>query len=85
MQEKHIDDMTTAELRAALSEFERQSRPTHQAPDAPGCAGLSDKSRETARELYGQAVMGKQPCQLNSEEREFLRASIRAVAKDMGY
>jgi hypothetical protein len=86
MQEKSINEMNAAELRAALDEYQQQGqRAASQQPDAPGCAGLSDASRDTAATLYGQSIMKKQAGALTQEERDFLRASVGPALRDLGY
>jgi hypothetical protein len=84
--EKEISQMSTDELRAALAEFTQSQHPAgSQVPDAPGCAGLSDASRDTAATLYGQSIMKKQAGALTQEERDFLRASVGPALRDLGY
>lgn len=84
--EKPVEVMGTEELRVALAEWARgaQSPQLHQ-PDAPGCAGLSDKARDEAATLYGQGIMAKEAGHLSTDERSFLRAGIAATLKDLGY
>jgi hypothetical protein len=64
-----------AELNAILNPQPAQAAQ----PDAPGFnEAMSDKTRETARTFYGAAIMKKDAAQLTTEERNFLRQSIRA-------
>lgn len=53
-----------------------KAKPQH--PDAPGCAGLSEKARDTAATLYGQELLKKDAGQLTPADREFLRQGIAA-------
>lgn len=85
-QEKDINQMTAAELRAAMQEYARGQQPTGpQQPDAPGCAGLTPGAREAGATLYGESIMKKDGGQLTATEREFLRQSIAATLHGMGY
>jgi len=84
--DKPMEAMGTEELRDAVAEYQRGTQPARpQPPDAPGCAGLSDKARETANTLYGENILNKQAGQITPDEREFLRAGIAATLKDLGY
>jgi hypothetical protein len=84
-QEKSIDEMNNSELRQALADFVRSQTPAGpQQPDAPGCAGLSDVARDTARTLYGQVLMAKPAGQLTPDERAFLRAGVAAWERGQG-
>ncbi len=74
------------ELEAAVAEYRRGLEPSPpRQPDAPGCAGLSDKARDTANTLYGESILKKQAGQITPDERDFLRAGIAATLKDLGY
>jgi len=81
-----MDSNERNELEAVVAEYRRsfELAPLQQ-PDAPGCAGLSDKARETANTLYGENILKKQAGQITPDEREFLRAGIAATLKDLGY
>ncbi len=71
------------ELRNAVAEYLQQQRPAGpQQPDAPGCAGLSDKARDVASTLYGEAILQKPAGQISAGERDFLRAGIAAWKGD---
>jgi hypothetical protein len=84
-QDKDIRQMTTAELRAELAEFERSSQPAGpQRPDAPGCADLTQAARDAASAAYGDSAMGTQAGQLSPAQRDFLRQSIAATLHEMG-
>jgi hypothetical protein len=77
-----FDDLSTEELRKQLADFQRAPSGT-QHPDAPGCEKLSDAARETARTLYGEALMRANADQIDPTAREFLRASILAALGEL--
>ena len=84
--EKPVEVMTTEELRAALAQYARGSQSAElRHPDAPGCTGLSDKARDEAATLYGASIMKKEAGQITPDEKVFLKASIAATLKDLGY
>jgi hypothetical protein len=69
-------------LRAAVNAHFDQFRPTKTPPpDAPGCAGLSEKARDEASTRYGQVVMAKPAGQLSADERAFLKQGIASWAE----
>jgi hypothetical protein len=77
--------MTAAEIRAALDEYTRSTRPAPApAPLPPGCADLSPKSQETASQLYGEAILRKSPATWTQAERDFIRGSVGAALREMG-
>lgn len=79
-----FDGMSSAELRAALAEYERQGSPAAPpAPVAPGMEGLSQKAQETASELYAEAILRKPTNTWTPAEREFIRAGINQTLRDM--
>jgi hypothetical protein len=77
MRNDEFDGVDNAELRNAVNAFLNLA-PKPQQPDAPGCAGLSDKARDTAATLYLESIMAKDAGKLTPAERDFLRASIKA-------
>jgi hypothetical protein len=87
MQEKSINEMNGVELRSALAEYERETRPTQApAPLPPGItADMSPKAQETATNLYVESLMRKPAGSLTPEERVFLRQSIGPTLKALGY
>jgi hypothetical protein len=85
-QEKDINQMNAAELRAALQEFGRGTQQAGpQQPDAPGCANLTPGARDAGATLYGESIMKTDAGKLDAGQRDFLRQSIAATLKDMGY
>ncbi len=85
MQEKTIDQMNAAELRAALNQYNHAQHPAP-APLPPGIsADLPQKAQDTASDLYGQAILSKPAGALTPEERAYLRGSIGAALRDLGY
>jgi hypothetical protein len=71
-----------AALRAAVNaHFDQFRPPKTPPPDAPGCAGLSDKARDEASTIYGKAVMKKPAGQLSADERAFLKQGIVSWAE----
>lgn len=85
--EKSIDQMSAAELRAAIAEYERSTRPAPAAaPLPPGFTSKdSQKAQDTASALYLDSIMRKDAGALSQGERDFLRASVGSALKDMGY
>ena len=83
MLEADYRNMSPDELARAIAEFQRANAPVPPAhPDAPGCAGLSDAARETARTLYGASIMNaKDP--LDANQIEFLRLSVLAALREL--
>ena len=72
------------ELRQSLADWAKQQRqPARTAqPNPPGYTG-DEKHIEAARELYGRAILKKEPGQLTRDEINFLRAGIAsAMAED---
>jgi hypothetical protein len=84
---ENINNMSAAELRAALDEFTRGGRPP--APPAPLPPGFgpndSQKSQETASQLYAEAILRKQSGSWTQAERDFIRGSVSSTLRDMGY
>ena len=85
--EKTIEQMDESELRAALAEYDRETRPTQApAPLPPGITpDMSAKAQETATELYFQSLMRKPAGDLTVSERAYLRQSIAPALRDLGY
>lgn len=79
--DNEFDGMSGTDIQKALADWVKQSRPARpQRQDAPGTLpGESDKSRANAAELYGKALLRKEPGQLTRNEREWLRADIAAA------
>jgi hypothetical protein len=82
--EKSISDMNSAELRAALDEYARAGLPAPApAPLPPGITpDMSQKSQETASQLFGEAIMRKPASALTQGEKDFLKASIAAWSRE---
>ena len=87
MQEKSIDQMTTSELRGALAEYDRSTRPAPPAaPLPPGItADMSQGAQDTASQLYAESILRKPAGSLSQAERDFLRASITPALRELGY
>lgn len=87
MDEKRIEDMTAAELRAGVTDFFKASQPgPAPAPLAPGMAATdTDKARETAGQLYAESIMKRPTGTWTAEERAFIRASTHSALRDLGY
>jgi hypothetical protein len=85
--DKDISQMTAAELRAALAEYERGTQPaTAPAPLPPGItADMSPKSQDTASQLYAESILRKGAGSWTPEEREFIRGNIGSALRDLGY
>ena len=84
--EKTIDQMNAAELRAALNAYHRSQNPVTTAPLPPGItAEMPPKAQETASQLYGEALLRKSAGSLTPDEKTFLRGSIGAALRDLGY
>jgi hypothetical protein len=84
--EKSIEQMNTAELRAALDEYNRSQNSVPAAPLPPGVkVEDSQQTRDTASALYLESIMRKDAGQLTQGERDFLRASVGSALRDLGY
>ena len=82
-----INKMSTAELRAALDEYKRSELPAPAPAPLPPGFGPNDsqKSQETASELFMQSILKKQAGEWTQAEREFVRGSVNSTLRDMGY
>lgn len=85
--EKSISEMNSAELRQALDEFARSTRPAPaSAPLPPGITtDMTPKSQETASQLFAESIMRKPAASWTQAERDFIRGSVGSTLRDMGY
>jgi hypothetical protein len=85
--EKDYRQMTPAELRASIAEYERSVAPAQpSAPLPPGItAAMTPKSQDTAATLYAESILSKPAGAWSPEEREFIRGSLGSALRDMGH
>lgn len=78
--EKSINEMTAAELRAAIDEYNR-SQAGEPAPEImPG--GLLPGASDTAVTVEGLAILRKRGADLTTADREYLKQEISRVLRE---
>jgi hypothetical protein len=75
-----------AELRAALAEYERSTRPA--SPPLPLPPGITSadtqRAQDGANQAYTAAIMAKPTGKLTHDEREYLRAHVNHALRALG-
>ncbi len=65
---------------------QRQMLATRQGqPDGPGCENLTPELREKANTIYGESILARPSGTWSQAECDFIRGSVTATLKDLGY
>ena len=83
--EKDINQMTVAELRAGVNEYFRPTAPARETLPPGITPDMPQKAKDEASTLYLNSIMAKPAGALTPEERAHLRGNIGACLRDLGY
>ena len=85
--EKSLDEMSSAELRAALAEYAKDARPQPKPILVPGIItpDMTPEAQETSAKLYAEWILRKAPGTWTPQERDFMRRALADSLKEYGY